>query len=138
MPAKDKYHDTVRHALEKDNWKITDDPFSLKIGERDAFIDIGAEKLFTAEKEGRKIAVEVKSFIGNSAIADLQNALGQFVFYQDFLAEIEPERVLFLAVRQKVFVNLFQEPVGVKFLENKRLRLLVFDEISEEIIEWIN
>ena len=138
MPAKDKYHDTVRHALEKDNWKITDDPFSLKIGERDAFIDIGAEKLFTAEKEGRKIAVEVKSFIGNSAIADLQNALGQFVFYQDFLEEIEPERVLFLAVRQKVFVNLFQEPVGVKFLENKRLRLLVFDEESEEIIGWIN
>ena len=138
MPAKDKYHDTVRHALEKDNWRITDDPFSLKIGERDAFIDIGAEKLFTAEKEGRKIAVEVKSFIGSSAIADLQNALGQFVFYQDFLAEIEPERVLFLAVRQRVFVNLFQEPVGLKFLENKRLKLLVFDEISEEIVQWIN
>ncbi len=138
MPAKDKYHEAVRHALEKDNWKITDDPFSLKIGERDAFIDIGAEKLFTAEKEGRKIAVEVKSFIGNSAIADLQNALGQFIFYQDFLVEIKPDRVLFLAVRQKVFINLFQEPVGHKFLENKRLRLLVFDEESEEIIEWIN
>jgi XisH protein len=138
MPAKDKYHDAVRHALEKDSWKITDDPFSLKIGERDAFIDIGAEKLFTAEKEGRKIAVEVKSFIGNSAISDLQNALGQFIFYQDFLMDIEPERILFLAVRQKVFINLFQEPVGQKFLENKRLKLLVFDEVSEEIIEWIN
>jgi XisH protein len=138
MPAKDKYHDAVRHALEKDSWKITDDPFSLKIGERDAFIDIGAEKLFTAEKEGRKIAVEVKSFIGNSAISDLQNALGQFIFYQDFLMDIEPERILFLAVRQKVFINLFQEPVGQKFLENKRLKLLVFDEVNEEIIEWIN
>ena len=138
MPARDKYHNIVRNALIKDGWKITDDLFSLKIGERDAFIDIGAEKLFTAEKEGRKIAVEVKSFIGSSAIADLQNALGQFVFYQDFLAEIEPERVLFLAVRQRVFVNLFQEPVGLKFLENKRLKLLVFDEISEEIVQWIN
>jgi XisH protein len=138
MPAKDKYHDAVRHALEKDSWKITDDPFSLKIGERDAFIDIGAEKLFTAEKEGRKIAVEVKSFIGNSAISDLQNALEQFIFYQDFLMDIEPERILFLAVRQKVFINLFQEPVGQKFLENKRLKLLVFDEVNEEIIEWIN
>ena len=138
MPARDKYHDIVRNALIKDGWKITDDPFSLKIGERDAFIDIGAEKIFTAEKEGRKIAVEVKSFIGNSAIADLQNALGQFIFYQDFLMEIEPERILFLAVRQNVFINLFQEPVGQKFVENKRLKLLVFDEIAEEVIEWIN
>lgn len=138
MPARDKYHDIVRNALIKDCWIITDDPFSLKIGERDAFIDIGAEKLFTAEKEGRKIGGEVKSFIGNSAIADLQNALGQFIFYQDFLLEIEPERALFLAVRQKVFINLFQEPVGQKFLENKRLKLLVFDEITEEVIEWIN
>lgn len=138
MPARDKYHEIVRNSLIKDGWKITDDPFSLKIGERDAFIDIGAEKLFTAEKEGRKIAVEVKSFIGNSVISDLQNALGQFIFYQDFLMEIEPERTLFLAVRQNVFINLFQEPVGLKFLENKRLKLLVFDEISEEIIKWIN
>ena len=138
MPARDKYHDIVRNALIKDGWEITDDPFSLKIGERDAFIDIGAEKLFTAEKEGRKIAVEVKSLIGNSAIADLQNALGQFIFYQDFLMEIEPERILFLAVRQNVFINLFQEPVGQKFVENKRLKLLVFDEISEEVIKWIS
>ena len=138
MSRRDNLHLSLRHTLEKDGWKITDDPFSLKIGERDAFIDIGAEKIFTAEKEGRKIAVEVKSFIGNSAIADLQNALGQFIFYQDFLMEIEPERILFLAVRQNVFINLFQEPVGQKFVENKRLKLLVFDEIAEEVIEWIN
>ena len=27
--AKDIYHDTVRTALEKDGWTITDDPFNL-------------------------------------------------------------------------------------------------------------
>ena len=68
----------------------------------------------------------------------MQDALGQFIFYQDFLADIEPDRLLFLAVRRSVFINLFHEPVGAKFLQNKRLRLLVFDEKSEEIIEWIS
>ncbi|HAX76056.1 MAG TPA: fatty-acid synthase [Cyanobacteria bacterium UBA11372] len=32
MPAKDLYHDTVRTALIKDGWTITDDPFKLRVG----------------------------------------------------------------------------------------------------------
>ena len=30
--AKEIYHDTVRVALEKDGWNITDDPLTLKVG----------------------------------------------------------------------------------------------------------
>ncbi|MBN3991469.1 MAG: XisI protein [Nostoc sp. NMS2] len=29
MPAKDIYHDSVRNALEKESWHITNDPFIL-------------------------------------------------------------------------------------------------------------
>lgn len=137
MPAKDLFHDNVRNALEKDGWTITDDPLTLRIGRRDVYVDIGAEKLFAAEKDDEKIAVEIKSFIGKSEVADLQDALGQFIFYEDYLSEIEPERVLFLAIRQKVFVKIFKKDIGQKFVENKRLRLLVFDEQSEVITEWI-
>ncbi|MEH2052075.1 MAG: element excision factor XisH family protein [Nostoc sp.] len=75
MPAKDIYHDCVKNALIKDGWKITDDPLSLKIGKKDIFIDLAAEKLLAAEKQGKKIAVEVKSFIGISEVEDLKNAL---------------------------------------------------------------
>ena len=38
MPAKDIYHVTVKNALIKDGWTITDDPLSLKIGNKDIFI----------------------------------------------------------------------------------------------------
>jgi hypothetical protein len=62
MPAKDIYHNTVRTALEKDGWTITKDPLTLEIGDRSLFVDLGAEKILAAEKQGRKIAVEVKSF----------------------------------------------------------------------------
>ena len=75
--AKDIYHNIVRTALEKDGWKITDDPLTLKVGGRSAFIDLGAEKLFAAEKEDRRIAVEVKIFISASPVRDLEQALGQ-------------------------------------------------------------
>ena len=66
--AKDIYHNTVRKALEKDGWTITHDPLTLKIGGRSTYVDLGAEKLFAAEKDDQQIAVEVKSFIAPSPV----------------------------------------------------------------------
>jgi hypothetical protein len=80
MPAKDLYHDTVKTALEKDGWTVTDDPLRLKIGTRNAAIDLGAEKLIAAERGSEKIAVEVKSFIGASLLNDLEKAWGSFSY----------------------------------------------------------
>lgn len=58
MSAKDKFHDAVKHALEKEGWQITHDPLRIKFGEEDKIqIDLGAEKVLGAEKEGQKIAV---------------------------------------------------------------------------------
>ena len=34
----------------------------------EVYIDLGAEKIIGAEKEGQKIAVEVKSFLAQSTI----------------------------------------------------------------------
>jgi hypothetical protein len=79
MPAKDTYHDAVRNALVKDGWTITDDPFRLIWGERDFYVDLGAERIVAAEKAGKRIAVEVKSFLGTSPVHDLELALGQFL-----------------------------------------------------------
>lgn len=73
--AKDIYHNNVRTALEKEGWLITDDPLTRTIGKRDLFVDLGAEKLLIAERQGQKIAVEVKSFINPSLVKDLENAL---------------------------------------------------------------
>jgi hypothetical protein len=44
-------------------------------------IDSGAEQLLAADNNDRKIAVEVKSFIRESRIADLEQALGQYTLY---------------------------------------------------------
>jgi len=65
MSAKDTFHGRVREALVAEGWIIAHDPYRLTIGKRKAFIDLGAEMPLAADKDGRKIAVEVKSFLGD-------------------------------------------------------------------------
>jgi hypothetical protein len=102
------------------------------------FIDLGAEKLIAAEKGSRRIAVEVKSFSGPSELRDLEIAVGQFVVYHDVLALEKPDYVLYLAARKAIFETLFQEPIGKVLFDNHRIRMLVFDENHEEILQWVN
>lgn len=71
MPAKDIFHDKVRNALIKDGWTITADPYTLEWGIKTLYVDLAAERTIAAEKEGEKIAVEIKSFVGKSETAEL-------------------------------------------------------------------
>lgn len=137
MPAKDIYHDTVKNALIKDGWTITDDPLILKWGSKTLLIDLGAEKLIAAEKDNQKIAVEIKSFIGASQVNDLEKALGQYILYNDILVATESPKVLYLAVTNKAFKEIFTEPIGNILLQNSRVRLIVFDSVQEEILQWL-
>lgn len=138
MPAKDIYHNQVKNALITDGWKITHDPLILSIGKKDLFVDLGAEKLIAAEKENQKIAVEIKSFIGNSQVNDLEKALGQYVLYEQVLLEKQEQRILYLALKKSAYEDIFEEPIGKILLKRKILNLLVFDEKKEVIIQWIS
>ena len=60
--AKDIFHDAVKTALQKDGWQITHDPYRLRYGIADVYIDLAAEDAIAAEKEGRKIAVSCHAF----------------------------------------------------------------------------
>ena len=42
--AKDLFHNEVRIALEKDGWQITHDPYRLRYGVADIYIDLAAEE----------------------------------------------------------------------------------------------
>ncbi len=44
-------------------------------------IDLGAELVLGAEKDGRKIAVEIKSFIDDSPGSEFHKASGQYDNY---------------------------------------------------------
>ncbi|SRR6476469_434210 len=135
--AKDIYHHTVRTALENDGWTITNDPLTLKIGGRSAYIDLGAQKLLAAEKEGQRIAVEVKSFIGPSPVHDLEQALGQYIMYSQVLERQNSARLLYLAIPESVFLDFFSEELPQLMVEINHLKLLIFDANTAEIRRWI-
>ena len=137
MPAKDIYHNHVKNALIKDGWTITHDPLTLKWGKKDVYIDLGAEQIIAAQKIERKIAVEIKSFVGESEVEDLKNALGQYILYHDILVRTQPDRILYLAIRESTYADIFEEPIGEILLENHRVKLIIFDPKKEETVKWI-
>ena len=140
MAAKDIYHEACVRALEKDGWTITHDPLTIPVEKTNLLIDIGAEKFITAERGMERIAVEVKSFIGISTIQDLHLAVGQFLIYEMALrqSDRQADRTLYLSIRASSYDSAFHEGVGAMVLRNKAIRLLVFDEVTEEITQWIN
>lgn len=136
MPRKDRIHDAVRNALIKDGWTITDDPYFLKYGDEDLFIDLAAERLLAAERAGQKIAVEIKSFIGRSPINDLENALGQYALYLSVLEEIEPERKLYLAIGKATYDELNQIKAFSLIVRRFQVALIVVEATLQEVLEW--
>jgi hypothetical protein len=135
--AKDRFHNIVRNALEKEGWKITDDPYEINVDDVDFEIDLAAEELLGAEREGRKIAVEIKSFISPSNVSEFHTALGQFLNYRDALEKVEPERLLYLAVRLPVYSTFFQRKFIISAVEKYQLRLMIYDVKEEVISQWL-
>lgn len=71
-------------------------------------------------------------------VCDLENALGQYILYRDTLERLEPERVLYLAIREEVYTDFFKEEIAQMVVENNQLKLIIFDVEKEEVVRWIN
>ncbi|MDD1414232.1 XisH family protein [Dolichospermum sp. ST_con] len=138
MPAKDIFHDAVRIGLEKEGWVITDDPLKIEVGDVEMYIDLGAEQVLAAEREGEKIAVEIKSFIGTSNISQFHQAIGQFFNYHLALEEQQPERVLYLAVPSGIYYSFFQLQFIKTVVQRSQLKIMIYDPVQEVIVAWKN
>jgi XisH protein len=135
--AKDLYHNNVREALQKEGWLITHDPYSIEIEEVSYEIDLGAEPMIAAEKEGNKIAVEIKSFAGTSTVSEFHRAVGQFVDYGVAMRMQEPDRVLYLAVPQLTYDSFFQKNIIKATLAHINCKLIVYSPQNNSIVSWI-
>lgn len=139
MPAKDKFHNLVKQALVKDHWKITHDPLYLKFGKKDQLqVDLGAEKVLGAERAGKKIAVEIKSFLGDSPVTDFHGALGQFLNYRFVLENSEPDRTLYLALPHYAYHSYFQRDLPQAIIQHYGLKLVIYNTETKVIDIWIN
>jgi hypothetical protein len=137
VSAHDLYQNAVKQALVKDGWTITDDPLILAFGRTNVYVDLGAELPFAAEKGGRRIAVEVKTFLGMSEVVDLERALGQFTLYRFVLRRQQADRTLYLAMSERAYNSVFGEREVQELLAAEGLKLLVFSPTEEVIVQWI-
>ena len=94
-------------------------------------------KMFGAEKGGWKIVVEIKVFGGDSFFNEFHKAVGQYANYRSLLRRTEPERKIYLAVSLAVYESEFQRPSVQAMVEDEQVWLLVFDPITEEVMQWI-
>jgi hypothetical protein len=85
----------------------------------------------------QKVAIEIKVFGGLSFLNEFEKAVGQYSIYKQFLGELFPERILFLAVAKDVFEESFTLPTIQAVVAKQEIKLLVFNAEIEEIIKWI-
>jgi hypothetical protein len=132
------FHEQVKTALIKDGWNITNDPLTIRISEAVKLqIDLAAESLIAAEYGSEKIAVEIKSFIGDSDISAFHTALGQYLNYRQALEEQEPERIVYLAIPDETYESFFLMPFIQRSLIRYQVKLMIYDPKLEEVKRWI-
>jgi hypothetical protein len=138
MPAKDVYHQAVKNALITDGWRILADPYKIKYKDAQLFADLAAEKPIAAEQNGRKIVVEIKSFLSPSPMRDFEMALGQYILYRSSIALTEPEYQVYLAIKESTYENFFKRDSIQDISKINQLFLIVVDMEKEEILKWID
>ncbi|MFN5726267.1 MAG: XisH family protein [Pseudanabaena sp.] len=125
MPARDSIHETVKEAVIKDGWEITDDPYVISYGDRFLFVDLGASGFIGLQQGNKQIAIEIKQFRGQSQVNDLEQAIGQYSLYRILLNQIDPERDLYLAISEATYNDIFDEPIGKLAIAEIPLKLVI-------------
>jgi hypothetical protein len=131
MPAKDKFHDVVLLALQKDGWAIDEEQVELVLDRRILWIDL------RAVKDDISILVEIKSFLSPSPVEDLAQAIGKYALYSVILKAKKSDEALYLAVPNTAYIGILNERLGKLVIKNLRIKYLVFDVEQEIVIEWI-
>ena len=135
--ARDLLHNEVKIALEKDGWIITHDPLDLSVGGVELYADLGAERLIAAQRGLEKIAIEIKTFSGQSLVTEFHKATGQYDNYRLSLEELEPERIIYLAIPEGIWSNFFQLPFIQKVIRVKSIKMIIFEPSNQMIVQWI-
>lgn len=137
MPVRDSIHEPVKQAFIKDGWEITYDPYVISYGERFLFVDLGASSMIGIRQGTKDIAIEIKEFRGQSQIADLEQAIGQYTLYRLLLNQVDPEREVYLAIPEETYNDIFSEPIGKLAIAQLSLKLVIVNLAKQEISQWI-
>jgi hypothetical protein len=137
MPTQDLYHDVVRDALRQDGWRITHTALQLKARAEARADELWEGPWLIADKDERKVAVAVSSFVGRSSPADIIQTWRRLGLSRPRLHAMDSDRVVYLAIRQATYSACFGEREGNLLLEKEHMQLIVFDPRTAVIVQWI-
>lgn len=135
--AKDIIHEPVKRAIKNAGWTVTNDQYTVQFAEFTMYADLAAERVIAAQRGKDKIAVEIKSFVKRSPVQDVRDALGQYVMYRAYLAQIEPDRKLYMATSMRAYRDVFSLKAVEFLVQQFAIALIVVDIEREEVIRWI-
>lgn len=137
MSRRDLYHDIVVEALIADGWTITNDPLTLPIDDTNVQIDLAAERQLVGAKKGKHlIAVEIKSYVGQSVINEAKSLLGQLHLYSALLKIHDPERELVAAIPRLFHKKLEKSPMLYDIIDVTGVKKIIYDEREKRILLW--
>jgi hypothetical protein len=90
-----------------------------------------------AEKEGDRIAVEVKGFPAPSFFYQFHEAIGQYINYRLLIELLAENRKMYLAVPSTVYGEFFQSTFIREAIAREKVNLLVFHPKKRVIVQWI-
>ena len=137
MPAKDRYHNTIKQALINEGWKILADPYIIQYEDNYLQADLAASRPVAAQRGEQKIVVEIKTFSAPSTLNAFHAALGQYIFYRDLLTETAPEFDLYLATHETAYHRLCQK-AAIRFALNRNCVNLIIVNLDHETIALWN
>lgn len=133
MPKKDKFHDLVIRALQKDGWTVIKEQAMLYVESRILKVDLHLQN--QAQEE---ILVEVKSFDSGSPVIDITDAVGKYAVYHAILEDNEDNRPLYLAIPKTAYEGIFSERLGQLLQSRHKLKIAVYDIATETIVVWLH
>ncbi|MEN8220997.1 MAG: element excision factor XisH family protein [Pseudomonadota bacterium] len=71
-------------------------------------------------------------------MSEFHIAVGKFINYHVALEEVKPSRTLYLAVPLQTYNSFLQRPLAQRVIQDNKIKLIVYDPDSEEIVKWRN
>ena len=110
----------------------------MKFEETSFRVDIGAQKLISATKGNKEIAVEIKTLGELSIINTFHTVLGQYLNYRDALELSEDSAELYLGVSKEGYKKLYNSSFIRMQLVRYSIKIVIINITTKKISRWIN
>jgi hypothetical protein len=135
VPAFDRCHEQVVHALEKDGWRVLREHMKLAFSKRRVFVDLQVARGDNGHRQDI-LLIEVKCFSDpDSYLQDIYTAIGQYITYRAILMDMDVNIPLYLSIPEGIFTSF--EPAIQHAFRDHRIRIIVIDLEAEKVVQWI-